>query len=174
MKKILTLEQERDIVDYYNTTKNRVETCLKFNLKNSTFYSTLKRNKIKPDSNHQKNYSYNLEAFSDFEKDVKAAYFYGLLLSDGCILDNGTVQIALKSTDKVILEELNNYIGSRLPLSYRKTSEGYESFSLHFRNRLINNNLIPQGLTPRKSGNEKLPKFNWLDNPDFFQRLNRW
>lgn len=171
MKKLLTKDQEIIIVDYYNLTKNRVETCLKFNLKNSTFYSTLKRNKVKPDSNHQQNYSYNLEAFSDFEKDNKAAYFYGLLLSDGCILDNGTVQLALKSTDKIILEELKRYIGSSLPLVYRITTEGYESFSLHFRNRLLNNNLIPQGFIPRKSGNEKLPVFNWLDSPDFFRGL---
>lgn len=69
------------------------------------------------------------------------------------------------------MEEFNDYIGSVRDLRYRVTKEGYSSYAVVFRNRLITNSLVHQGLSPRKSGNEKLPKFNWIDNPDFFRGL---
>lgn len=117
----------------------------------------------------------NDNAFYDFENDRLAAYFYGWILTDGCLSDKGNISLALQSNDEYIVNRLLEYVGSNRKANEHKIVRGDKvclSSRGSFCDKIIIERLVAQGLSPRKSGKETLPNFNWLDgktSKDFWQ-----
>lgn len=107
------------------------------------------------------------KAFTDINDD-ETAYWYGWLLSDGCMsptqLGTPTISIALKREDRAVLENYCSYI--RLPPARVKDYEFYvhtvdKHYSMSvvkFSNHHISETLYGLGMRPRKSMNEVVPK----------------
>ena len=155
-------------------TGDQIATTCSLNRK--TVYSILNKEKI---INKQR-YNYkrgkvNDNAFYDFENDRLAAYFYGWILTDGCLSDKGNISLALQSNDEYIVNRLLEYVGSNRKANEHKIVRGdkvYLSSRGSFCDKIIIERLVAQGLSPRKSGKETLPNFNWLDgktSKDFWQ-----
>lgn len=109
----------------------------------------------------------NSTCFTNFEEDEAAAYFYGWLLTDGC-LTNDYITISLKSSDKYILESLKFYCGSKNNIKQKNiylksNNKTYESYCFSVADKYLIDRLRQQGLSERKSCIESLPKFNYVD-----------
>lgn len=145
-------------------------------LNRKTVYSILnKENLINKQRYNYKRGKINDNAFSDFENDRLAAYFYGWIVTDGCLSDEGNISLALQSCDGYIVNKLLEYVGSNRKASDRNIVRGdkvYTASRGSFCDKIIIKRLVDQGLSPRKSGKEVLPKFNWLNgktSKDFWQ-----
>lgn len=133
---------------------NYISNYLKIPL--SIVETVLKINNIK--RQHNKKYSFNENYFDNIDTPNKA-YFLGLLYADGCLVSNkNTIQLVLKTEDKILLEALNKDINSNRPLSYEKphliTNTNYISsgaYSLCLDSKITRNALEKIGLTPKKS-----------------------
>jgi len=103
-------------------------------------------------------------AFSDFDNDRLAAYFYGWLVTDGCIHESKhAVSIGLKASDGYMVEAFKNYVGSSCKthlVEHKKLKKFVVQFSVS--DKRIADCLRAQGMEARKSCKEKLPKFDWL------------
>jgi DNA-binding CsgD family transcriptional regulator len=123
---------------------------------------------------YRNNHTVDLDAFSDFTREHDS-YFYGYLLADGC-LSNNTVSISLNTKDKIILDELQNYLGMNYGRSDRevpdkRTGVVYKRSTLSFGHPLIVSRLKDQGFLPRKSTKETLPLFDWINNRHFWRGM---
>lgn len=77
-----------------------------------TVYSILnKENLINKQRYNYKRGKINENAFSDFENDRLAAYFYGWVITDGCLSDKGNMALSLQSSDGYIVNKLLEYVG---------------------------------------------------------------
>lgn len=108
----------------------------------------------------------NEVAFKDFNNEL-AAYWYGWLLTDGSISDVGTVSLGLQGADVEIIQKFADYIGVKTEIKvktyfHKQLQRNVESASFAVKDDLIAQRLTAQGLEPRKSCKEKLPKFDWL------------
>lgn len=108
----------------------------------------------------------NEAAFKDFNNEL-AAYWYGWLLTDGSISDVGTVSLGLQGADVDIIQKFADYIGVKTEIKvktyfHKQLQRNVESASFAVKDDLIAQRLTFQGLEPRKSCKEKLPKFDWL------------
>lgn len=156
------------IVELYSKGFSGHQIADKFEINKKTVYNVLNANgTLNPD---RFNYSrrggvLSETAFFDFNNDRLAAYFYGWLLTDGCLSDEGCVSISLKESDKYIVDEFIRYLGlSRKSLFSTTIANGkeYGNYSTSIKDKIIAGRLSKQGLEPRKSGKEKLPKFDYL------------
>lgn len=117
------------------------------------------------------------DAFSFTATERLAAYFYGWLVTDGCISDKGSIEIGLQEQDKYLLEKFKEFLNCSTNISTSKstlktTNKTYYSAKLTFRDEQIYNDLLSLGIEPRKSCKEKLPTFDWKYGPtakDFWQ-----
>lgn len=110
----------------------------------------------------------NRDSFIDISEE-KSAYFYGLILSDGCLSsDERYVSLEIKRDDEYILHELKRYLQTGAEVSHcshldKRTGKTLLSSKLSFGDKVVVQRLIDLGLTPRKSLKEKCPdilKFN--------------
>ena len=101
----------------------------------------------------------------------EAAYYFGLLLSDGNISDRGKVTIGLQSKDRAILEslvsaaKLNSHVKD-----VSRSNTDFESVQLCFTVKSLSASLSLLGLTPRKSLKEKAPD-RFLFNRHFWRGM---
>lgn len=117
------------------------------------------------------------DAFSFVDSERLSAYFYGWLVTDGCISDNGSIEIGLQEQDRYLLEKFKEFLNCSTNISASKstlktTNKTYYSAKLSFRDKQIHKDLFDLGLRPRKSCKEKLPTFDWKYGPtakDFWQ-----
>lgn len=166
MKNIITSNQELEIVSYYLECENRDTVRSRYNLSLYKFYDVMRRHGV-ANKNYRHHSLYNKNAFRNFNLDSKAAYFYGLILSDGNLF-NGRVQFNCQAQDSPILEELRSYIGSSSKIHYlKRNNSSYFSFA----DKRIVERLVEQGLEAKKSNQEKLPLFDWINSPDFIRGL---
>lgn len=104
-------------------------------------------------------------AFSDAGNDRLAAYFYGWLVTDGCLLDNGSVELSLQSDDREVLIRLKEFLDCSANICDKTITKDngkfYKSSRLAFRDNQIVKDLKVLGMEPRKSCKEKLPTFDW-------------
>lgn len=157
---------EQTIVSDYLQLQNRKTIQERYNLSNYKFYSIMNRHGVTL-RNLRANSQYSKEAFVDFDNDPLAAYFYGLILSDGNLY-KGKIQLNCQASDLVILQHLKDYINSPAKIHYRASTNSY---LLAFADQLLVERLIAQGLEPAKSNKERLPNFNWQKSPDFIRGL---
>jgi transposase len=101
---------------------------------------------------------YNTDAFEDMTTE-EAGYFFGLLLSDGCIYKNVRknkckLTISLVKKDMQILIPLKKYLGvekQNFDLIKKKTAESQNSYGVSCHNSIIIDRLISYGLVCRKT-----------------------
>jgi len=160
-RQIIELHNEgytyNEVADILNISPKRIPNTLdKYGIKRRTVLESF-RNNYKVDPN----------AFSDFESE-EAQYWYGWLITDGSISDKGLISFALKSSDGYILEKFADYMGSTTrPKEFKyfhgQMQKEVSQVNYSVMSKDIAERLYAQGLEPRKSCKEKLPKFNWLD-----------
>lgn len=108
----------------------------------------------------------NESIFTDFTKESDS-YFFGLLLTDGNVsLKRNTISLGLQLSDKHIIEAYRDYVGIERQV---KPYNGGKSVRFCFNSQMIKERLIEQNLLPRKSTSEKLPKFDWTTNHNFWR-----
>lgn len=112
--------------------------------------------------------SINKSAFSDPSEEA-CAYYYGWIVSDGCLSGKGEVTLGVNTKDIEILENLKDYVGgnrkvySTVTTPDKRTGTAYETSSFSFQDDDLTERLIDFGLEPRKSTKETCPavfKFN--------------
>lgn len=115
----------------------------------------------KEDIKFYKGYTINEEAFSDVNEEA-CAYFYGWLLTDGC-LSKKSVSLELSSQDEEILLNLKSYLESSNTIRRRsrvdsRTGNTYRQSSFAFSHTTILERLKAFGFESKKSLNEKCPE----------------
>lgn len=113
--------------------------------------------------------STNHEAFKVI--DIESAYWLGWIITDGCVSDNNTISIGLKGSDYRIIEQIREYLKPTTDIYikeyfHKQTNKIISQVSFAVMSESITNNLRNQNVYPRKSCNERLPNFDWL-NADF-------
>lgn len=112
--------------------------------------------------NDYKNKNLNHTAFDDFS-DERAAYFYGLLLADGCLSKNlSRLAIQVKSTDSELLENLKEFINSDSNINTyskfdKRTNKTYGSSNFSIGSKNIIEKFMQMGYSPQKSLKEVVP-----------------
>lgn len=98
------------------------------------------------------------DAFKDMT-DERSLFFYGLLLSDGCMTSRGSVTIQLQARDSDVLEKFREYLKIEKDLSFSKatTPTHQDKYTLAFMDEVVYKTLSDLGLSPRKSLKETLP-----------------
>ena len=135
-KTILTLEQEKEIVDKYLSGKSKNSLKNEYKVSEGTIGRALKRNNIHIRQVSETNISkYNIN-HSFFEKDninSNSAYILGLIASDGCVskVDN-CISIELKSDDIELLEEVNKILENERPIKTYSREERNDTSKLYF------------------------------------------
>ena len=102
---------------------------------------------------------FNEHVFDNIDTEEKA-YWLGFIYADGCISDNGSLEIGL--IDKEHLEKFKVFINSKNPIRNKKYKE-YTSYSITNKSKHLKDTLISYGCTPRKSLTLTFP------NIDIFQ-----
>lgn len=130
--------------------------------------------KTRKENRFSMGFKINEEAFSD-PTEAECAYFYGWLLTDGCLRETKyahSVTIQLQRGDISVLEALQSYLGleGRIKVRERydkRTDKTYSSCNLSFQYAPITERLIRYGLSPRKSTIEFAP-------PEFTMSSHFW
>lgn len=113
--------------------------------------------------------STNHEAFKVI--DSESAYWLGWIITDGCISDNNVIYIGLKGSDYKIIEQIRDYLKPTTNIRvkeyfHKQSNKIISQVSFAVMSESIATNLRNQNVYPRKSCNERLPNFDWL-NADF-------
>ena len=122
--------------------------------------------KLSPHESYRNRRPLNDDAFKDFNNEL-SAYWYGWLVTDGSLSDSGIVSLGLKGSDVDIIQKFADYVGVKTKIEvktyfHKQLQRNIESASFAIKSDLITKRLKEQGLEPRKSCKEKLPKFDWL------------
>lgn len=149
-------EEYKDVVELYESGLSMEQIANKYGCYRQSVEILFRRLDIKGRDRHEVKsilYPVNRKCFTDW-KDEHTLYFYGLLLSDGCIRDSGSVSLAFSLEDLKTLEEFKEYICSENVIGISKKNN---SCQFSFRDTVIASNLLKAGLEPRKSTKEKFP-----------------
>jgi DNA-binding transcriptional regulator WhiA len=131
------------------------------------------RIKTKREINQYKDgYSINKDSFLDLGSE-SAAYFYGWVVTDGCLIKSTTkgvygVSLELATRDEDLLHKFKTYLGTSNAIRRRsrkdsRTGNTYHQSALYFSDDEIIGRLTELGLEQRKSLKETCPdvfKFN--------------
>ena len=157
-----------EVISLYNKGLMGDDIAEKLDVNRKTVFSILKDNhKIRTTTENYniKGRTIRSDAFSDAGNDRLAAYFYGWLVTDGCLLDKGSVELTLQSDDKEILVKFKEFLNCSVNIwdtgSTGKNGKSYKASRFSFRDSKIIEDLKCLGMEPRKSCNEKLPTFDW-------------
>lgn len=113
------------------------------------------------------NYTIDSSVFTDFE-DAETVYWYGWLLTDGCVSDKNSISLSLKAEDGYIVEKFRDYMKSTAKINYsnyfhKQLQRNVEQVSFSVMSKDTADKLRLQNMEPRKSCKERLPNFDWLD-----------
>ena len=111
---------------------------------------------------YKQGYTINRDAFKDLDSE-ETAYFYGWLLTDGNMSDNGRVSLEVQRIDEDIILNLQKYLNLSRDVFRRsrydvRTNNTYHSTETYFSDAVINESLYVLGMTPRKSMKEVCPE----------------
>ena len=151
-------ELELEICNYYQNNKvTLTELGDYFDLGICCVENVLKRHDIDRlhPSDFVKIYNVDEEYFSDIDTDNKA-YILGFFYADGYVgLNNYNVCISLQEEDVEILEKINDEFCCDKPLKYLPPPTKYPhrkpQYSLSINNKRFYDNIVKQGVVPRKS-----------------------
>lgn len=98
--------------------------------------------------------------FDNIDTEEKA-YWLGFIYADGCISDNGSLEIGI--IDREHLEKFKMFIKSKNPIRIKHYKE-YISYNIMNKSKHLRDILISYGCTPRKSLTLKFPNMNIFQN----------
>lgn len=96
---------------------------------------------------------FNEHIFDEVDTEEKA-YWLGFIYADGCISDNGSLELGIK--DKEHLDKFKSFLKSKNPIRTKHYKQ-YTSYSLMNKSKHLRDILISYGCTPRKSLTLKFP-----------------
>lgn len=99
--------------------------------------------------------------FDNIDTEEKA-YWLGFIYADGCISDNGSLEIGL--IDKEHLEKFKVFLESKNPIRTKHYKQ-YTSYSISNKSKHLKEVLISYGCTPRKSLTLKFPNIDIFQTP---------
>lgn len=156
----------KEIIEKYKSGISSVILSEEYNVSDDTILSFLRANNVsivKPTELkfYKNGYTINTDAFKDL-KTEESAYFYGWLLTDGWITDNGRVGISVKRSDEDFILKFHNYLKLSTDVLRRdrqdtRTGKTYQSTELYFSDKSIRDRLVSLGMRPRKSTKEVCP-----------------
>lgn len=149
-------EEYNEVVSLYNSGMSLEDISKVYGCYRQAVENLFKKLDIKCRTKKQTKdllYPVNKNCFTDW-KDEKTLYFYGILLSDGCIMDDGKVSLSFAYRDLKTLQDFKDYIGSENKIYI---DENQSCCSFAFKDHSIASNLRLAGLEPRKSTIEKFP-----------------
>lgn len=161
----LTTEQMSELSERYTGGESVPSICKELPCSEDTAFYLLRKMGVEIKTSEQikfyKGYTINEDAFSDVNEEA-CAYFYGWLLTDGC-LSKKSISIELSSKDEEILQGLKGYLKSsnnirRRSREDKRTGNTYHQSSFSFSHTPILERLQFFGLTPRKSLLESCPE----------------
>jgi len=132
--------------------------------------------KLTSQESYRKRNPLNENAFLDFNDEL-AVYWYGWLLTDGCLSDNNSIALGLQGRDVSVVQGYADYVGAGAEVKvktyfHKQSQKNIYSASFSVRNKVLADRLREQGMEPRKSCKERLPLFDWLngENSSIFWR----
>jgi predicted DNA-binding protein YlxM (UPF0122 family) len=164
MKKTLTDEEKINLVNLYLDGTSIKELSEIFNRAESSVRDLIKRRGIKLRPLTEVNRKFEIyENFFDVINTDEKAYFLGFLYADGNVKTNkNMVVLALKESDREILERLNKLIHIDKPLYLDKNKRGGNReniVGIRICNKNITNKLIQYGCHPNKTFTLSFPNF---------------
>lgn len=180
VRRNLTDEEKQDIISSYGLVFGASDLARKYDTTITTITSLLKISGVKisnkaGDAKLRTGSFIDRGCFTDFNREADA-YFYGLLLSDGCLVSGtNSVQLTLKHTDSNIVIKYREWLKAERDVTYLDHGPGkkYRRCSFIFSDYVIANNLVEQGFESNKSMKEKVPKFYYelgIDSKRHFWR----
>lgn len=150
---------DRAIKEYLKDKKSLTYLSKKFNLNRGRLSSYMKNLGIKV-VNRQNSSDIKKEIFDVIDTEEKA-YWLGFLYADGCIRNDGHIELGLKESDLLHLEKFKKFLNSKNKISYRKKTKSYR---IAFVNRYMVNSLSLKGCFENKSLKIKFPSEDVIPN----------
>lgn len=140
-------DKDEIVSDYLNGVRI-TEIAKKYNVAVETIYYFLKqlgveRNQIYINKNLRRDYFREIDSYDK-------AYFLGLMITDGCVLENNGVSLTLKTSDDYILETFNQKICNENSIYRYAKNNRFES-TFHFKSREVQIDLVKYGVVFRKT-----------------------
>lgn len=109
----------------------------------------------------------NEDCFGDFSS-AESQYWFGWLVTDGCLTTRNTISLSLKASDKIVIEKLKEFFRADAAIFettylHKQIDKLVSTCSITVGSKKIADSLRSQNMFERKSCNEKLPNFDWLD-----------
>lgn len=164
------LEEESKVLDLHDQGFTYSEISEKLGIPYKRIPMYLKKNNVKTrtfSESFRCGFSLDERAFDDFNKE-EPVYWFGWLLTDGCLSDKNLISISLKSEDSEIVEGLKKFLKSDSKVNYleyfhKQSGKVVQTTSFAVMSKKLADALKSQNLYPRKSCTERLPNFDWLD-----------
>jgi predicted DNA-binding protein YlxM (UPF0122 family) len=147
------------INEYINTYISVDEICKKYNITKTRLLDNCKYRR----GNANKGRKYNLNEDKIFNDSREKFYWIGFIAADGCIADNRTLAIELKSIDKKHLQKFANFLETNKPIKDRINNLNVECSRITIHSVNIVNELAKYNVVSNKSKIftipvEKIPK----------------
>lgn len=164
---MITPFQAEILIIKYKQGLSSGDLSKEFGIAGATVLNLLKKNNIEIRESSDKIYyspNFNHNAFEDMS-DEKTAYFYGLLLADGCITKSRSSTVlscGFKREDEYMLQNILDYLGSSCSI-YRhdskdkRTGNIYKGSFIRVGDKRLISKLMNLGFDFNKSKREKLP-----------------
>ncbi len=158
------------IISDYSSGKKVVDIANEYNVSTEIIYYILKNSNVPRDYIYI-NHNLKRDYFSDIDSYDKA-YFLGLMITDGCVLEDNSVSITLKESDSKILEVFRNKINNENPLYIRDRGRaGRErEVTFKFKSKQTQNDLAKYGVVYRKTFTTFFP---FLSHPEMMRHMIR-
>lgn len=159
------------IISDYSSGKRVTDIAKEYDVPIETIYYILKTSNIPRDYVYI-NHNLKRDYFFDIDSYDKA-YFLGLMITDGCVLEDNSVSITLKESDSNILEVFRNKINNDNPLYIRDRGrdDSYErEVTFKFKSSQTQNDLAKYGVVYRKTF---VTFFPFLRHPEMMRHMIR-
>lgn len=174
--KLVSLTKEKLVDLYHKERKSLGDIAKLHHVSRTAIYGKLKKYGLKQRSKSearieaqkqsklpQQFFDINENFFSGWSH--KMAYVLGLIITDGCISETGTVSLCIN--DKELLEKVKKVMGSEHNITASRHQKGLHYF--HFTRERMTKDLGRFGILPRKSLIVKFPAVQEEYLPDFIR-----
>lgn len=148
-----TEEQIKDICQQYEQGVSRTRLKKQYKCSDSAILRILKKAGLHIRSIQESNitsYELNLDFFRNQNSNL--AYFLGFLAADGTIhKDENFISLELQTSDKEILERINEKIGNSREVKDYITKRGYHNSKLYFYSKEVKEILAKYRIVPNKT-----------------------